>query len=127
VAEATARFDGPNRIVVQVPNGAPPALTTLVVMQSAFPGWSAKGTDGAPHAVGAAGGFLSVAGVRPGETYVLSFLPPSFVAGAALSALGLMAVAVLIWLEYRGQFARLHLAERFGRLRGAPRRWVWQS
>jgi hypothetical protein len=102
VVEATARFDGPNRLVVQVPPGAPPGHNTLVVMQSGFPGWRARAGSGPTPPVQVTGGFLSLSGVRPGETYVLTYLPPLFVAGAALSAVGLLAVAGLLVLEWTG-------------------------
>jgi hypothetical protein len=102
VAEAPARFDGPNRLVVQVPPGAPARFSTLVVLQSGFDGWRARSASGAAPPVGVTGGFLSLGGVRPGETYVLTYRPPSFTAGAALSVLGLVAVALLLLLEWRG-------------------------
>jgi hypothetical protein len=74
-------------------------MSTLVVMQSAFDGWQVRDQAGNVHSPGATGGFLSVAGVRPGETYVLSYRPPQFVLGAALSVAGLLAVAGLVWLD----------------------------
>jgi hypothetical protein len=100
VAAAVARFDGPNRIVVDVPAEVPPTLTTLVVFQTAVPGWRARGPDGSAAPAGTAGGFLARTGVRAGERYVFSFRPPSFVAGATLSLLGLVVVTVLLWLEF---------------------------
>jgi hypothetical protein len=97
VSPAMARFDGPNRIVVRVAPDASQRLSTLVVLQSDFDGWQARAADGTSKPVQAAGGFLALTGVRPGETYVFAFHPPLFTLGAGLSLLGLLAVAVLLW------------------------------
>jgi hypothetical protein len=70
------------------------------VLQTAVPGWRARGPDDSAAPAGAAGGFLARTGVRAGERYVFSFRPPSFVAGATLSLLGLVVVTALLWLEY---------------------------
>lgn len=99
IAEAPARFDGPNRIVVDVPSSVPTQMTTLVVMQSWAPGWTARDAGGAAAGVHPAGGFLGIEHVRPGTRYELSFLPPSFVAGAVLSAIGVAGAAGLLALD----------------------------
>jgi hypothetical protein len=119
VTAAEARFDGPNRIVVRVPPDAAAGQSTLVVMQSAFDGWRVRDQRGLVRPVGANGGFLSVPGVSAGETYVLSYRPPQLLPGVALSALGLLAVAGLIWLEYARYGPGAGTASR-GRA-GAPR------
>jgi hypothetical protein len=97
IAPAMARFDGPNRIVVRVAPDASLRFSMLVILQSNFDGWQARAADGTFRPVQAAGGFLALTGVRPGETYVFSFRPPLFTIGASLSLLGLLAVAVLLW------------------------------
>jgi hypothetical protein len=109
IQDAPARFDGPNRIIVQVPPNASPAQTTLVIMQTWVRGWSARDVDGATQPVDALGGFLAIHGVRPGQVYVLSFRPPIFVLGALLSGAGLVALVALVWLELAGWPARLRL------------------
>ncbi|HEX2185656.1 MAG TPA: hypothetical protein VHN78_09145, partial [Chloroflexota bacterium] len=53
-------------------------------------------------------------GVRPGEQLVLSFLPPSFVAGAWLGVLGLVVCGFLVWLDYRAARWRRRLAQGAG-------------
>src|SRR5262249_50848307 len=82
VVPAGARCDGPNQLVVRVPAARPGAATTLVVMQTWDPGWSAHTADGAGAATRLTGGFVGVDGVRPGQTYVLRFRSAPFVAGA---------------------------------------------
>jgi hypothetical protein len=103
VTAATARFDGPNRIVVEVPPGAPPSATTLVVMQGSVPGWSAGTTSGERPRVQMAGGYLAITGAKPGETYVLSYLPLPFLVGVWLTLVGLAVLAALVWMECGGQ------------------------
>jgi hypothetical protein len=99
IQEATARWDGPNRVVVQAPAGLPADPSALVVMQSWMPGWTAKDSRGATHTVRRAGGFLAIADARPGERYVLSFLPGSFIVGSALGTIGLAALALFAWAD----------------------------
>jgi hypothetical protein len=92
-------------VLVDVPSDVPAgAMSTLVVMQTWWPGWHVHDVQGAGVAgpVRSAGGFLSVDGVRPGATYVFSYLPARFVIGAWLSVLGVLVVVCLVWLEFNG-------------------------
>lgn len=119
VKAAPARFDGPNRIVVEVPAGLPPSATTLVVMQGSVPGWSARTALGERRPVQMAGGYLAIADARPGETYVFSYLPLTFLVGAGLTAVGVAVLVALLWLEYGSQDVRRRLTDRVGALGGA--------
>jgi hypothetical protein len=86
-----------------MPAGAPPPMTTLVVMQAAAPGWSFVGPDGQSKPAGNVGGYLAIPGARPGQEYTLRYLPASFVRGGLISVVGLVCVAGLCWLELRRQ------------------------
>jgi hypothetical protein len=99
VAEVPARFDGTNRVIAQVPSGAPDSYTTLVVMQTWAPGWTVIGPSGRRPAE-RLGGFVGSSSVRPGQTYVFSYLPQSFLAGSAISLMGLAVSIALVIAEW---------------------------
>ena len=99
VVEATARFDGPNRIIVTMPKsvawaqGANPPASRLVVMQGWMPGWKATGSGGGARTIVPVSEYVQVADARLGETITLEYLPTSYVIGKVI---GFLALAICV-------------------------------
>ncbi len=99
VVEASAHFDGPNRIVIAVPatvswaQGPNRQVPRLVVMQGWMPGWRARGSAGGERVVTPVSEYLAIAEPRLGETITLEYLPTSYLVGKAI---GFAALAVCI-------------------------------
>lgn len=85
VVPASARRDGPNRVIVQA-EATEPSL--LVISESWFTDWRVM-VDGYPQAVVSVSNLLAVR-VQPGyHQVVFEYAPPSFIWGAVLSGLTL--------------------------------------
>jgi hypothetical protein len=134
VVEASARFDGPNRIVVTMPKvvgwaqGANPPAPRLVVMQGWMPGWKASGSGGGARTVVAVSEYLEVSDAHLGETITLEYLPTSYVIGKVIGFLALavcvlgVAVPTDLWQTVGASLAPLlkGAAVRRGEGRGSP-------
>jgi hypothetical protein len=96
VTPLTARFDGPNRVVVEAEPGEPE--NQLVVLVSNYPGWHLL-VDGQQTTLQPANGYLGAI-MEPGEhTYTFVFRPRKYYAGVAISALTLIVVFAILLVE----------------------------
>ena len=106
VQAVEARFEGTNRLVVRMPASVPAGMTTLVVMQTRVSGWYVDSPSGTVPSA-SVGGFLGIENARPGATYVFRYMPASFVRGAWLSVVGVVATVILLVADLAGLRLRL--------------------
>ncbi|MDE2992641.1 MAG: YfhO family protein, partial [Chloroflexota bacterium] len=101
-AEAVVQWqqDSPTRIVLRVDA---PAAGWLVLADAFYPGWEAR-LDGQPTPIYPADGLFRAVAVPPGPHQItFDFRPRSLWLGAALSAVGVVLVAAVLWLAGRGR------------------------